>query len=215
MQAPGWLHERDLQGRGFRLVAGLDEVGRGSLAGPVVAAAVVLRPDAMTDGVRDSKMLTPARRAGLLRAILRGAQMWSIGAASAVEIDRVNILEATRRAMVRAVEGLPRRPDHLLIDALRLPACDLPQTAIPGGDRICMSIAAASILAKVVRDRIMDEYDRRFPLFGFAANKGYGTQAHLRAVETGGACPIHRRTFRGIWREGVLPFADTTASTPA
>ncbi len=214
-RAPGWRHERRLERLGCGLVAGLDEVGRGSLAGPVVAAAVVLRPGEMTDEVRDSKLLTPTRRAGLLRVILRRARMWSIGAASAEEIDRVNVLEATRRAMARAVDALPRRPEHLLIDALRLPACDVSQTSIVGGDRTCVSIAAASIVAKVVRDRIMDEFDRAYPGFGFAAHKGYGTRAHLAAITRDGACPIHRRTFRGIWREGLLPFTDAAASTNA
>jgi len=192
----------------------MDEVGRGSLAGPVLAAAVVLKSSDVPEGIRDSKMLSPTRRSNLFRAILRAAEMWSVGAASALEIDTVNILEATRRAMTRAVEGLPRPPDHLLIDALRLPDVPIDQTAVMYGDRICLSIAAASIVAKVTRDRIMEEYGRRFPAFGFSSNKGYGTRDHLEAVGRLGACPIHRRTFHGIWVNGLLPFTDPETSTP-
>ncbi len=211
--APGWAHERRAGRSGCHRIAGLDEVGRGCLAGPVIVAAVILDPARTPAGIRDSKLLTPARRAGLLRAILRSAEAWSIGASDVVEIDAINILNATKKAMTRAIETLAIRPDHLLIDALTLPGVGIAQTPITGGDRVCMSIAAASIVAKVVRDRLMDHYDRLFPQFGFAANKGYGTRNHLLAVERHGTCAIHRTSFRGVWRNGVLPF-DGDAAVP-
>jgi len=179
-------------------VAGLDEAGRGSLAGPVVAAAVVLGRRFRADGINDSKLLTPRQRDALLRVILRGAEAWSIGSADAKEIDRNNILVATRMAMARALEALRIRPDHLLIDAVRLPAEGIGQTPLIKGDRISVSIAAASIVAKVIRDRIMEHYDRLYPGFGFGSNRGYGTPLHLRAVARKGACPVHRLTFRGV-----------------
>jgi len=204
--APGWTHERRVSGGGCRRIAGLDEVGRGCLAGPVIVAAVILNPARTPRGIRDSKLLTPARREALLRAILRTAEAWSIGASDAPEIDAINILNATKKAMTRAIETLSIRPDHLLIDALTLPEVGIAQTPITHGDRVCMSIAAASIVAKVVRDRVMDHYDQLFPQFGFAAHKGYGTREHLVAVERHGSCAIHRTSFKGVWREGVLPF---------
>jgi len=204
--APGWTYERRASRGGCHRIAGLDEVGRGCLAGPVIVAAVILDPSRTPRGIKDSKLLTHARRAGLLRAILRSAEAWSIGASDVLEIDAINILNATKKAMTRAIETLDIRPDHLLIDALTLPEVGIAQTPIIRGDRVCMSIAAASIVAKVVRDRLMDHYDRLFPQFGFAANKGYGTREHLLAVERHGACPIHRTSFRGVWRNGVLPF---------
>ena len=141
-----------------------------------------------------------------IAAILRTAAAWSIGASDAPEIDRINILNATKKAMTRAIETLDIRPDHLLVDALTLPGVEIPQTAITHGDRVCMSIAAASIVAKVVRDRLMDHYDRIYPGFGFAEHKGYGTREHLQAVAQRGTCAIHRTSFKGVWREGVLPF---------
>ena len=189
---PGWSHERQSAAAGFTCVAGIDEVGRGSLAGPVVAAAVILRPNSRLPGVNDSKLLTAARREELLRQILRSALAWGFGAAGAREIDDVNILNATRLAMRRAVEALHVRPDHLLIDAVTLSDVPVAQTAIIKGDRISVSIAAASIVAKVVRDRVMDYFDRIYPGFGFASHKGYGTSEHMRAVAERGPCPIHR-----------------------
>jgi ribonuclease HII len=182
----------------------MDEVGRGCLAGPVIAAAVILKEGSRLPGVNDSKLVPAGRREQLMREILRSAAAWAIGAADASEIDRVNILNATRLAMKRAVEALPIEPDHLLIDAVRLPDVPIAQTPLIRGDRISMSIAAASIAAKVVRDRVMEFYDRIYPGFGFASHKGYGTAEHLRAVGERGACPIHRLTFRGVWRQGDL-----------
>ncbi|MFQ5702081.1 MAG: ribonuclease HII [Acidobacteriota bacterium] len=195
---PDWTYENHATARGFRRVAGLDEVGRGSLAGPVLAAAVILRPEWTPPGIRDSKLLSPARRSALLPAILRGCVSFGLGAAGPEEIDRINILNATRVAMRRAVEAMPVRPDHVLIDALRLPDVPIEQTAITKGDRLCVSIAAASIVAKVVRDRIMMYYDRVFPGFDLTSNKGYGTARHLRAVAARGACAIHRYSFHGV-----------------
>ncbi|HZI93990.1 MAG TPA: ribonuclease HII [Patescibacteria group bacterium] len=195
---PGWAHERRIERDGFRHVAGLDEVGRGSLAGPVVVAAVILRPGARLEGVNDSKLLSPGRREVMARLILRSAAAWGLGAADAGEIDELNILNATRLAMTRAVAALPGRPDHLLIDAVTLPGVGIAQTSLIKGDRISVTIAAASVVAKVMRDRLMGYYDRKYPGFGFAANKGYGTRQHLEAVTRQGACPIHRLTFRGV-----------------
>jgi ribonuclease HII len=197
---PSWSNERRLARQGCGAVAGIDEVGRGSLAGPVVAAAVVLKAGARLPGVNDSKLLSAQRREVLMREILRNARDWGIGAADAQEIDTINILNATRRAMGRAVEALRVRPDHLLIDAVELDEVPIAQSSMIRGDRLCISIAAASIVAKVVRDRVMGFYERLFPGFGFAAHKGYGTREHLLAVQLLGASPIHRRTFRGVPR---------------
>lgn len=188
----------------------MDEVGRGCLAGPVVAAVVILKTGIRLSGVHDSKLVPAGRREELMREILRRAEAWGFGAADANEIDRVNILNATRLAMKRAVEALPIEPDHLLVDAVRLPDVPIAQTPLIHGDRLSISIAAASIAAKVVRDRVMEFYDRIYPGFGFASHKGYGTAEHLRAVAERGACPIHRLTFRGVWQEGwlALPVAE-------
>ena len=195
---PGWAHERRIARDGFRSVAGLDEVGRGSLAGPVVVAAVILRPGVSIEGVNDSKLLSPRRRDLMVRQILLSSVAWGLGAADSAEIDEINILNATRLAMTRAVGALPERPDHLLIDAVTLPGMAIAQTSLIKGDRISVTIAAASVVAKVMRDRLMEYYDRMYPGFGFAANKGYGTREHLEAVTRQGACPIHRLTFRGV-----------------
>ncbi|HET9481103.1 MAG TPA: ribonuclease HII [Candidatus Polarisedimenticolia bacterium] len=209
---PDWTYERRLARRGCRHVAGMDEAGRGCLAGPVVAVALVMRPGCGPGGVTDSKLLTPARRDALLPGILHAATDWGIGAADAGEIDAINILEATRQAMRRAVEALRFPPDHLLIDAVRLPGVGIQQTSLIRGDRISSSIAAASIVAKVVRDRLMHYYDRMFPGFGFASHKGYGTAGHLAAVCARGASPIHRRTFRGVWDQARLDFTGGAGS---
>lgn len=189
---------------GFRRVGGMDEVGRGCLAGPVVAAVVILREGSRLEGVNDSKLVPAGRREELIREILRCSEAWGVGAAGSDEIDSMNILNATRLAMKRAVEALPVEPDHLLVDAVRLPEVPIAQTPLIRGDRISISIAAASIAAKVVRDRVMEYYDRLYPGFGFASHKGYGTAEHLRAVASRGACPIHRLTFKGVWRTGQL-----------
>lgn len=191
-------HERELRLAGFRRVAGIDEVGRGCLAGPVVAAAVVLPERPRLKGLRDSKMLPRARREALYELILDRADAIGVGCVEVDTIDRINILQATKLAMQQAVERLPATPDHLLIDALRLPVVDLPQRAIIDGDAISSSIAAASIVAKVTRDRICDEMDDRYPAYGFRRNKGYGTPLHLHALGEAGPCEWHRRTFAPV-----------------
>lgn len=185
-------------------VAGLDEVGRGCLAGPVVAAAVILEESRPVRGVHDSKLLAPARREELADAIADRALSVGVGVAPPDEVDAINILRATREAMSRAVRSLAMKPDHLLIDAVSLPDLGLPQSSIVKGDRLSVSIAAASIVAKVVRDRLMRYYAEIFPGFGFEENKGYGTPAHLDAIARLGPSPIHRRTFRGVWDQMPL-----------
>ncbi len=194
----GTRHERELRSAGFERIAGLDEVGRGSLAGPVVAAAVILPERHRIPGLRDSKVLVRARRESLYRLILRRAVAVGVGCVEVEVIDRINILQATKLAMKQAVSRLAQRPDHLVIDALTLRDVDLPQRPIINGDAICASIAAASIVAKVTRDRICTELDERYPAYGFARNKGYGTRHHLDALMHEGPCEWHRRSFAPV-----------------
>jgi ribonuclease HII len=197
-RAPGRAREQALRARGFRRVAGLDEVGRGCLAGPVVAAAVVLDPERRVPGLRDSKLLTPGQRETLAARLREEAAAVGLGMADAREIEALDILRATYLAMRRALEALTPMPDFLLIDALTLPGIDLPQEGIVRGDRLCASIAAASIVAKVHRDALMREWHAAWPAYGFDANKGYGTPEHLEALRSHGATPLHRRTFHGV-----------------
>jgi len=191
-------HERELRLAGFQRIAGIDEVGRGSLAGPVVAAAVVLPERHRIRGLRDSKVLSRARREALYEQILDRATGVGVGCVEVDVIDRINILQATKLAMTEALARLPERPDHLVIDALSLRDVDLPQRPLIDGDAISASIAAASIVAKVTRDRICAELDRRYPAYGFARNKGYGTRHHLDALLSDGPCEWHRRTFAPV-----------------
>ncbi len=191
-------HERELRAAGFRHIAGLDEVGRGSLAGPVVAAAVILPENHRITGLRDSKILSRLRREALYERILDRAVAVGVGCVEVEVIDRINILQATKLAMTQALQRLTQAPDHLVIDALSLRDVDVPQRPIIDGDAISASIAAASIVAKVTRDRICTELDRRFPAYGFARNKGYGTRRHLDALVNEGPCEWHRRTFAPI-----------------
>ena len=190
------------------IVCGLDEVGRGPLAGPVVAAAVVLDPARPIDGLADSKTLTPARREALAAEIRAHALAWALGRAEVEEIDRINILQASLAAMRRAVEALPIEVDHALVDGNRIPdGLTCSAEAIVGGDGREPAIAAASIIAKVSRDQEMVALDRRYPGYGFASHKGYPTRAHLEALRTLGACPIHRRSFapvKAVCDQGVL-----------
>jgi ribonuclease HII len=184
-------------------VAGLDEVGRGAWAGPLVAAAVVLPAGRrnlrrLLRGVRDSKMMTPIGRDRWAEAILAVAEAWAIGSAEAVEVDDLGPLGATRLAMQRALEALSVHPDHLLIDYLRLPESPLPQTAMPHGDARMLSVAAASVVAKVWRDRVMIMYDESFPGFGLARNKGYGTPEHRSALDRLGPTPLHRISYTPV-----------------
>ncbi len=198
--------ERALWGAGVGSIAGVDEVGVGPLAGPVVAAAVVLPRDVAIDGVRDSKALGAARREELDRAIREVALHVGVGVVEPVEVDRLNVHRAGLRAMALAVEALPVAPQHLLIDARRIPECSIPQTCVVDGDRSVYSIASASIVAKVHRDRLMREMDGRYPGYGFARNAGYGTAEHLRALRELGPCAIHRRSFAPV--RAVLPEVD-------
>jgi ribonuclease HII len=191
-------HERELHLNGFARVAGIDEVGRGSLAGPVVAAAVILPERHRIKGIRDSKVVPRARREALYELILDRAEGVGVGCIEVEVIDRINILQATKLAMREALGRMAEPPDHLLIDALSLREVDLPQRPIIDGDAISASIAAASIVAKVTRDRICDEIDQRYPAYGFARHKGYGTRRHVDALLTEGPCAWHRRSFAPI-----------------
>jgi len=187
--------ERRLCVAGCTRIAGIDEAGRGPLAGPVVAAAVVFPEGCFLPGVRDSKQLTAAQRDELYGAILSHAIGVGVGIVGHETIDSVNILNATFLAMHRAVDGLSFRPDHLLVDGNRFQETGIPFTTIVKGDARCFSIAAASIIAKVTRDRLMTEYEERFPGYGFARHKGYATQEHCEAIARLGMCEIHRRSF--------------------
>ncbi|MBE3590259.1 MAG: ribonuclease HII [Firmicutes bacterium] len=188
--------ERRLWAAGFRRVAGVDEVGRGPLAGPVVTAAVILRPDAHIPGLDDSKRLDPMERARLVEPIRRQALAWSVVTVPPALIDELNIAQAVFLGMRRALETLRVPPDAVLVDGFRIPGLALPQEAIVGGDGLSNSIAAASVLAKVHRDRLMEIWDRRLPGYGFARHKGYATAEHLAALRALGPSPIHRRSFR-------------------
>ena len=203
MSAP-YRYERAAWRSGLPRVAGVDEAGRGPLAGPVVAAAVILNPARRIKGLEDSKLLPPARRETLFDQILEQAAAVGTGIVDPQIIDRVNILEATRLAMLEALSRLSPRPDLVLIDALRLSALAYPQKALVRGDRRSASIAAASIVAKVTRDRLMVEADHLFPQYGFRRHKGYPTREHLAALRHHGPCPIHRRTFHGVWGQEHL-----------
>src|ERR1041385_1002587 len=195
-------YEKQAWGTGAKLVAGVDEVGRGSLFGAVVAAAVILDSSYRIRGLRDSKLLPAERRETLGERIREHAVAWSIAAVDAARIDQINIYHASRLAMQEAVSMLQPGPDHLLIDAMRLD-CELPQRAIIHGDALSASIAAASILAKVERDRIMCEWDTVFPAYGLASHKGYSTPKHLAALRELGPTPLHRQSFAPVWQNPV------------
>jgi ribonuclease HII len=198
---PSLAEENSLLAQGYRLVAGIDEAGRGALAGPVVAAAVIM-PHRLAapwaDEIRDSKLLSPARREYLFQHITKVAISVGTGMVPAGIIDSHNIVKATLLAMKQAVSRLRRPPEYLLIDHLRLPDVSLPQKGITNGDRLCFSIACASIIAKVARDRFMVKLDRVYPGYGLAKHKGYGTREHLLYLQQKGPCPIHRRSFRPV-----------------
>ena len=190
-------YERDARAEGFERIAGVDEVGRGALFGPVFAAAVILSPDRPIRGLRDSKMLDAERREVLAQRIRERAVAWSVGAADAFEIDRINILQASRLAMRRAIEHMNPGPDYLLVDAVTV---DLPlaQRALIHGDALSQCIAAASILAKVERDACMRKWDLVFPHYGLKNHKGYSTDEHWKALETHGPTPMHRFSFEPV-----------------
>ena len=198
------IRERELWSAGVLHIAGVDEAGVGPLAGPVVAAAVIFPQGVGLPGVDDSKKLTPGRRATLAVAIRENALAFAVAIVEPEEIDRINVYQATLVAMMRAVFALSVRPHHVLVDARRIPACDVPQEPIIKGDARCHAIAAASILAKTTRDALMRRYDDEFPGYGFADHKGYTTEAHREAIRRLGPCAIHRRSFTllpapGLW----------------
>jgi ribonuclease HII len=192
-------HERALKKRGILLIAGLDEAGRGPLAGPVVAAAVVFLEHRRFTGLNDSKKLAPEFRAELFAQITGASHIhWAVSVQNVVTIDAINILRATHRAMREAIAALPSPPEHVLIDGLPVPNFPSPQTAVIGGDRLSLSIAAASIIAKVTRDRIMDKLDALYPQYGFRRHRGYATPEHLATLRKYGPCPLHRFSFSPV-----------------
>ncbi len=193
-----WDYEIKARAKGHRLVAGVDEAGRGPLAGPVVAAAVILPPDIILHGLDDSKKLSPAKREELFPKIKTQAVAYGIATVDPEVIDEINILRAAKLAMKRAVENLPSDPDLLLIDGNQKIDSSAAQWAIVKGDAKSFSIAAASVLAKVTRDRIMEDYHRLYPQYEFARHKGYGTRRHQDLIAEHGPCPIHRNTFKGV-----------------
>ena len=198
--APTRSAERSLAAQGYAAIAGLDEVGRGPLAGPVVAGAVVLpwrKRSPWLRRLRDSKVIAPRQRSDLA-AIIREETDWGIGVVSSERIDRLGIAEGTRQAMLQALASLASPPDHVLLDGRPLHLNDHPTLAIIHGDALCISIAAASIVAKDARDAMMDEEEQRFPGYGFGRHKGYGTSAHMEALRELGPCPIHRRSFAPV-----------------
>ena len=188
--------EKEEYEKGYTCIAGIDEAGRGPLAGPVVAAAVILPKDALIDGVNDSKKLSEKKREKLYDDIVENAVAWGVGIVEHTVIDEINILNATRRAMKLAIENLSAKPDFILIDAeKKVDTNGIPYLPIIKGDALSISIGAASIIAKVARDRIMREYDKIFPMYGFEKHKGYGTKAHVEALKEFGPCMIHRKSF--------------------
>ncbi len=196
---PDLTLELALHLRGRRRIAGIDEAGRGPLAGPVAAAAVVLPKNFTCPGLDDSKKISPAKRELLYARLTENPEIhWAVATADREEIDRLNILQATHLAMRRAAEALDPIPDHCLIDGLPVKNFPFPHDGIVKGDGLSLSIAAASIIAKVTRDRIMRELDREFPQFGFAKHQGYGTKAHLEALRNHGPCCHHRRSFQPV-----------------
>ena len=200
---PTFDGERELNAQGYRLIAGIDEVGRGTIAGPVFAAAVILPLEANIPWlplVRDSKQLSPRRREYLFKLMQQAGIVMGIGVVPHTDIDKRGIVKATQLAMSRAVDQLPFAPDFLLIDALALPEVSLPQRSIVHGDQLSLSIACASIVAKVSRDRYMVELDSLHPGYGLARHKGYATKEHLRCLQQLGPCSIHRQSFAPVRR---------------
>ena len=193
-----FFFENQARKRGYNIVAGVDEAGRGPLAGPVVAAAVIMDSEIMIPGITDSKALSPSKREKLFVEINKKAVAVSTGIAGETEIEKLNILQATLLAMLRAVEGLSIKADYILIDGINSINLKTPQKTIKKGDVKSVSIGAASIVAKVTRDRIMVEYHKKYPCYNFASHKGYGSKEHREAIAKNGPSPIHRRTFAGV-----------------
>jgi len=190
-----YLYEKEAFEQGLEFVAGMDEAGRGPLAGPVVAACVMLPKDCLIEGVNDSKKLSPVKREKLYDIIMEQAISVGIGIVDEKTIDEINILNATKMAMKMAVERVSPKPQLILIDAVELDDMDIPQKAIVKGDMLSISIASASIIAKVTRDRMITEADKKYPVYGFGRHKGYGTKQHIDAIKKYGICPIHRVSF--------------------
>lgn len=208
----GFRYERRLRALGISTIAGIDEAGRGALAGPVVAAAVILPEKFRHRRLNDSKQLLPERREEIYRELLEDVAIsWAVGIVDSIEIDAINILRAAHKAMRTAIEGLSLRPEHALIDGLPVFPFPLPQTAIVDGDCYSLSIAAASVIAKVTRDTIMRDFCTRFPEYCFSQHKGYGTELHLIKLHEHGPCPIHRRSFEPV-AQPVFDFASQTSS---
>jgi len=203
--------EKEAWTEGARLIAGVDEVGRGSLFGPVVAGAVILDPDYRIRGLRDSKLLKKAERDKLAERIKQHCIAWSVAAVDSARIDQINIYHASKMAMAEAVEKLSPAPDFLLIDAMKLDR-EIRQRSLIHGDALCASIAAASIIAKVHRDEMIDAWDPVYPVYGLKTNKGYYTQKHLRTLREHGPSPLHRMSFAPVWNSGnaqqVLEFME-------
>jgi len=200
-QSPNFDHENELKSQGYELIAGIDEVGRGALAGPVVAGAVILPHPAnlpWLELVRDSKELNSGKRESLFDLISKEAVAVGIGIVPSQVIDSVNIFRATKMAMMQAVEKLSQQPGFILIDRVSLSQCPIPQRGITRGDKSCLSIACASIVAKVTRDRMMEELDGRYPGYGFARHKGYGTREHISCLQNLGPSPVHRLYFAPV-----------------
>jgi len=187
-----------LRQKGYSLIAGVDEAGRGPLAGPVFAAAVILPEESFLPPLLDSKKFSPARRESLYEEILSVAVAWHVSSVDHDVIDRINILQASLKAMVQAAKGLSHTPEMILVDGSRTPFVDSHSRAVTKGDSLSQSIGAASILAKVERDRVMREHHTRYPQYGFDRHKGYGTKEHRQAIAEHGPCAIHRKTFRGV-----------------
>lgn len=188
--------EQKIYQTGIKNILGIDEAGRGPLAGPVVVGAVILKPDSFIEGVNDSKKVSEKKRELLYEKITEEAIDWSVGIVSQEEIDEINILNATKKALKIAITNLKVKPDRIVVDALEnMDTCGIPYTSIIKGDAKVYSISAASIIAKVTRDRIMREYDEIYPEYGFAGHKGYGTAKHIQAIKEFGPCLLHRRSF--------------------
>lgn len=188
--------EQEFYEEGDKIICGIDEAGRGPLAGPVVVAAVIMPKDSMIEGVNDSKKVSEKKRERLYEQIIKEAISYSVGIIDQKEIDEMNILNATKKGLTLAIKELKVRPDRILVDALtKIDTCHIPYTSIIKGDAKSYSIAVASIIAKVTRDRIMREWDEVYPQYGFEKHKGYGTQKHIEAIKEYGLCPLHRLSF--------------------
>ena len=189
-------YEEELRKKGFKYICGIDEAGRGPLAGPVVVASVIMPENSMIEGVNDSKKVSEKKREKLYDLILDEAISYGIGIVGQDEIDEINILNATKKGLTMSLQELTQKPDLIIVDALsKINTLGIPYESIIKGDAKCYSISAASIIAKVTRDRIMREWDKIYPQYGFATHKGYGTSSHIKAIIENGPCPIHRKTF--------------------